>query len=231
MGASLSTFFIGPTGQPFWRAVNRSTCPPLPTRTRTRTRGASSSRYVPSLCLCLTVSLPRPLLSPCAHHPVVLCCTGTCHLPLQLHGPPSLSSAISETTKPLQYLVYQINFSINPPLFDPSTSNPGHQAARVPCSSGAAVITQSTTTRSPLDIQNPHYRNQTCPLPICFVHRLIDDKDGRAKTDSPRQLIVRLELFDVIACTTTSQALRFTPGASPHNANSLYRAITATPSI
>lgn len=102
LGASLSTSFIGPARQPSWRAVNRSTLPPpLPTRTRTRTQHAAPlpRGMFQASCLCLTVSLTH-LLSPCPHPPLVLYCVGTCHLPLQLHGPPSLSPAVSETTSP-----------------------------------------------------------------------------------------------------------------------------------
>lgn len=70
LGASLSTSFIGPAGQPFWRAVNRSTTQPFPfqhaARTRT-TRGASPSRYVPSSVFvhdCFPASLLPSLRSP-----------------------------------------------------------------------------------------------------------------------------------------------------------------------
>lgn len=102
LGASLSTFFIGPAGQPFWRAVNRSTTHPSPSNTQlvlARHAAPLPRGTFQASCLCLTVSLPH-FLPPCAHHPLAFCCTGTCHLPLQLHGPPSLSSAVSETTSP-----------------------------------------------------------------------------------------------------------------------------------
>lgn len=167
-------------------------------------------------CLVLPV---LPLLA-CIVLPYCVELVSTCHIPLQLQRPRSLSSALSQVITPRQHRVYQINFSSNPLLQSSKLSSLWHQAPRVsqlgcgchhpvnhPVNHPSAC--HSTTKR--LHITDKLANSSSVFFLHSFSSTTVTNTRGLTHPANPPLH----QLLHVIACATPFPALRLTFGTTP----------------